>query len=326
VTTKTWDGKDGDWFTADHWSPAEVPQAGDKVVIANGEPRIKSGDPAIDDLQVTLGATDFAQPASIKAFGATFGSGFAVTVPRNSPYAALSFENATTFDGTLTAVGGQLSVKTGDGFQGSGATFIEKGATVTFMDAVPQTMTVTFGDANGTLALNDPTKFSAQITDVQPGDRIVLGRLYVAVSASYSRGQLRIFGERGRNFATLNLSEAVSPLNFYASPSGIRGSTLSTSRQRRSWGGGSGDWFDSSLWEDGVPLGATLFPSQAEPSYSAKLMPQHTAFSIPKISYSAKLAAAHRSPSRLPMQPLARERSSVREAVRNTPRIMYHRR
>jgi hypothetical protein len=96
---------------------------------------------------VTLGAADFARPASIKAFGATFGSGFAVTVPPNSPYAALSFENVTTFDGTLTAVGDQLGVKAGKGFQGSGRTFIEKGATVTFAGAVPKTQTVAFRDA-----------------------------------------------------------------------------------------------------------------------------------------------------------------------------------
>jgi hypothetical protein len=238
------------------WDPIGVPQAGDQVVIAGpGGPSISSVDPKLDDLHVTLGGTDFAQPASISASGATFGSGFAVTVLPNSPYAALSFDGSTTFDGTLSVVGGQLSVTTGTELQGSGQTFIEKGATVTFNGTMPPTQTVSFGDPNGTLVLIQSTTFGARITGVQPGDRIELGRLYIAVSASYADGKLTITGEGGAVIATLNLVEAVSPMSFYASLSGDRGSTLSTSQRRCSWNGGTGDWYDATLWTGGVPLG-----------------------------------------------------------------------
>jgi hypothetical protein len=256
MAAKTWIGKTGsDWDVSDSWNPIGVPQRGDQVVIASGGPRVKPDQPPLVDLQITLGGTDFAGPAFIKTFGARFESSVTITVPRMSPYAALYFEESTTFDGTLTVVGGQISFEAGAGFQGSGRTFIEKGATVTVTGALPKTQTVTFRDANGTLALNDPSKFSAHITGVQPGDRIVLGRLEVAVSASYGRGELQIEGELGRHIATLTLLEAISPLSFYATPSGNRGSTLSTSRQSRIWSGGSGDWYDSSLWESGVPMG-----------------------------------------------------------------------
>src|SRR5262249_33701603 len=44
-------------------------------------------------------------------------------------------------------------------------------------------------------------------------------------------------------------------MNFYASLSGDRGSTLSTSRRSCSWNGGTGDWYDATLWAGGVPLG-----------------------------------------------------------------------
>src|SRR5262249_40931526 len=148
------------------------------------------------DLQVTLGGTDFARPASINASGATFGSRFAVTVLPNAPYAALSLDS-TTFDGTLTVVGGQLSITTGTEFQGSGQTFIEKGATVTFSGAVPSNHTARFRAPNGSLVLSTPTDFAARIPGAPPGDRIALGRLYIAVSASYADGKLTITGERG---------------------------------------------------------------------------------------------------------------------------------
>src|SRR5262249_61234937 len=113
-------GPTGDWFEATSWDPKGVPQAGDEAVIADGGPSVRSSDPQpLDHLHVTLGGTDFARPASISASGATFGSAFAVTVLPNSPYAALSFDS-TTFDGTLTVVGGQLSVTTKTELQGSG--------------------------------------------------------------------------------------------------------------------------------------------------------------------------------------------------------------
>jgi len=247
VTTKTWTGKaGGDWFARGSWDPEGVPQPGDQVVIAVGGPNITSNDPKLDDLEVTLGGTEFARPASISASGATLGSAFAVTVLPNAPYAALSFDS-TTFDGKLTAVGGQLSITTGPEFQGSGQTFIEKGATVTFNGAVPSKHTVSFRDPNGTLVLSTPTSFAARITGVQPGDRIELGRLYIAVSASYADGKLTITGEGGAVIATLNLVEEISPMNFYVSLSGDRGSTLSTSRRNCTWDGGTGDWYDATL-------------------------------------------------------------------------------
>jgi hypothetical protein len=215
VTIKPWIGNtDSYWDVAGSWNPNGVPQAGDQVIIASGGPRIKPDDPPLGDLQITLGGTNFADPAFIRASGAQFQSSFTITVPRTSPYAALYFDEAT-FDGTLTVVGGQLNFQAGRGFQGSGRSFIEKGATVTFTDAVPKKQTVTFRDANGTLALNDPSEFSAQITGVQPGDRIVLGRLEVAVSASYARGELQIEGELGRHIATLRL---LSPILSSAWP------------------------------------------------------------------------------------------------------------
>src|SRR5215831_4587492 len=243
MATRTWiGGATGDWFEATSWDPKGVPQAGDEVVIADGGPSVRSSDPQpLDHLHVTLGGTDFARPASISASGATFGSAFAVTVLPNSPYAALSFDGSTTFDGTLTVVGGRLSVTTGSEFQGSGQTFIKKGATVTFNGTVPSKHTVSFRDPNGTLVLSNPTDFAARITGVQPGDRIELGHLYIAVSASYADEKLTITGEGGTVIATLNLVEQVSPMNFYASLSGDRGSTLSTSRRSCSWNGGTGD-------------------------------------------------------------------------------------
>src|SRR5262249_16384493 len=155
--------------------------------------------------------------ASISASGATFGPAFGVTVLPNSPYAAVSFDASTTFDGMLTVVGGQLNVTAGTGFLGSVQTFIEKGATVTFNGAMPSTQTISFRDPNGTLVLSNPTDFAGQITGVQPGDRIELGHLYIAVSASYANGKLTITGEGGAVIATLNLVEEVSPMNFYAS-------------------------------------------------------------------------------------------------------------
>jgi hypothetical protein len=41
-------GKDGDWSVNDSWNPAGVTQSGDQVVIASGEPSIKSGGPPLD--------------------------------------------------------------------------------------------------------------------------------------------------------------------------------------------------------------------------------------------------------------------------------------
>src|SRR5262245_32664 len=246
VATRTWiGGTSGNWFEPTSWDPNGVPQAGDEVVIADGGPTIPSSDlQPLDNLHVRLGGIDFAQPASISASGATFGSAFGVTVLPNSPYAALSFDDSTTFNGTVTVVGGQLSVTIDAELLGSGQTFIEKGATVTFNGAMASTQTVSFRDPNGTLVLTNPTDFAAQITGVQPGDRIKLGHLYIAVSASYADGKLTITGEGGAVIATLNMVEA-GPMNFYASLSGDGASTLSTSRRSCTWNGGTGDWYDA---------------------------------------------------------------------------------
>lgn len=256
MAVRTWQGPaNGAWFDPTAWSPSGVPQPGDRVVVSSGGPTVAAnGGAPLDAEQVTLGGNDFAQPATLTSDGATFGRGFAITTRSDAPYATFALAGPTVFDGTLSAIGGQVGVEAGTDLQGAGTTRIAKGATVSFTGTVPGTQTVSFLDPNGTLLLNDPASFGAQITGLQTGDRIELGGKQVATSASYADGKLTITGEGG-TIAALNVVESGGPLNLYASPFGHGGSVITTSQEKRVWDGGKGNWYDASSWQNGVPLG-----------------------------------------------------------------------
>ena len=85
MPTLTWVGSPvSDWFDPASWFPQAAPQPGDDLVIANGSANIASGDPEpIDGESIKLGSSDFANPASIDAEDASFGSKVAIPLDRN---------------------------------------------------------------------------------------------------------------------------------------------------------------------------------------------------------------------------------------------------
>ena len=231
---------------------------GDQVIIPSGGPEIKPGHPSLGELQVTLGGTDAAYPAFIKAFGARFESTFSITIPRASPWAALHLAHSTTFSGTVRAIGSHLTVTAGAGLAGSGTTFIEKGATVTFWGPVPSTQTVTFVDPNGFLSLPVPASFTARITGFQPGDVILLSET-LANAASYDPvGEVLTISNGLVLVARLNLSSKAGPLHFqtaFIPP----GTIITSSNADRTWIGGTGDWYSTQNWTT-TPPEAPSFP------------------------------------------------------------------
>jgi hypothetical protein len=262
MAVKTWIGGKGFWSTAENWEPAGVPVNGDQVVIASGEASIAAGTTDFPtSLEVTLGSQRFDRPASISAAGITLARGVTIMVDAASPYASLSFGENATFDGAINTEGGQLAINVGSGFAGAGgssATRIAKGATVAFKGvkgALPATQFVAFDDSNGTLLLSEPSTFAATITRAFPGIRIQFPKPIVAESASYAGNVLTILGQGGALIATLNLFTGMQALTFYASPFGNGGSILTTSRERRLWTGGEGDWYDAASWTNGPPIG-----------------------------------------------------------------------
>jgi hypothetical protein len=255
MADKTWIGEKGDWSNAENWEPAGVPAEGDQVVIALGEASIAAGETIPTDLQITLGSVRFDEPASIRASGTTFASKVTIVVSAAAPYATLWLADGVTFDGAIEAARAQLAVNAAPGFGGAGSTRIAKGATVSFKGAVPATHTIAFDDANGTLVLSDPSEFAATISRFFPGDRIQFLKPTVAESASYAGNTLTILGQGGPLIATITLFAAVQPLAFYATPFGNVGSILTTSRERRLWAGGDGDWYDAQSWTNGPPKG-----------------------------------------------------------------------
>jgi hypothetical protein len=258
VTTKTWIGAarrvlEPYWDVPSNWNPTGVPQMGDQVIILSGGPEIKPDHPSLGELQVTLGGTDAAYPAFIKAFGARFESTFSITIPRASPWAALHLEHSATFDGTLRAIGSQLSVTAGASLAGFGTTFIEKGATVTFWGPVPSTQTVTFVDPNGFLSLPVPASFAARITGFQPGNVIGLQGI-LANQVSYDPvGEVLTVSDDGVLVARLNLSSKGDPLHFHTAFDRFGGTIITSSNGDRTWIGGTGDWFSTENWTTAPP-------------------------------------------------------------------------
>jgi hypothetical protein len=255
VAVRTWIGKKGAWSNPGNWEPTGVPADGDQVVIASGEPSIAAGETIPADLQITLGSMRFDEPATIWAKETTFAGGVSIVVTAAAPYATLWLADGVTFNGAIRTSASQLAINAASGFAGAGSTRIAKGATVSFKGAVPATHVVAFDDSNGTLLLSEPSTFAATISRFFPGDRVQFPKPIVAESASYAGNVLTILGQGGAPIAAINLFAAVQPLAFYASPFGNGGSILTTSRERRVWAGGEGDWYDAASWTNGPPIG-----------------------------------------------------------------------
>lgn len=97
MTTRTWMGGSGDWYSATMWATLAdqtgTPVPGDIAFINGGTVTVSGTEEAasdfpLDAVQVTLGSAVELSPAAIAASDATFGQDFVITSNGAAAYAA----------------------------------------------------------------------------------------------------------------------------------------------------------------------------------------------------------------------------------------------
>ncbi|HTB47739.1 MAG TPA: Hint domain-containing protein [Acetobacteraceae bacterium] len=121
MTTRTWMGGSGDWYSATMWATLAdqtgTPVPGDIAFINGGTVAVSGTEEAadgfpLDAVQVTLGSAVELSPAAIAASDATFGQDFVITSNGAAPYAAFDTTGPTGFSGTIlaSAEGGTFNI------------------------------------------------------------------------------------------------------------------------------------------------------------------------------------------------------------------------
>jgi hypothetical protein len=116
MTTRTWNGATGDWYSAALWANG-VPVPGDVAIINSGTVEITGTDEVanrfpLDAVQVTLGSTSSVSPAIIAATDATFGNDFTIVSTGSAAYAGLDLAGPSGFSGAILAgaAGGSFTI------------------------------------------------------------------------------------------------------------------------------------------------------------------------------------------------------------------------
>jgi hypothetical protein len=121
MTTRTWTGGSGDWYTATLWTTglgaSGVPAPGDVAFVNSGTVDVSGTEEtaigtAIDGVQITLGSSNALSPAIIDATGATFGRFVTIASSGTAAYAGLDSTGPSGFSGTIlpSAAGGTFSI------------------------------------------------------------------------------------------------------------------------------------------------------------------------------------------------------------------------
>lgn len=118
MTTWVWNGGAGDWTNASNWvaqgsGEGGLPQAGDTVIIANGNPQV--GAITLQEITIVLGSSDSGNPAILTADATIFAAGTVIMNYGETAYARLEVNGETSFAGTLSpyAKGGLVTVVIG---------------------------------------------------------------------------------------------------------------------------------------------------------------------------------------------------------------------
>jgi hypothetical protein len=127
MATRTWLALSGDWYNSGLWNTVgatnSYPLPGDTVVIASGTVDLLGNEEAsiglVDGLQISLGSTQAANPATIIATEATFGHSTTVTSSGSGAFATLTAIGPTGDSGSIiaSAAGGTFTIQA-TGFDG----------------------------------------------------------------------------------------------------------------------------------------------------------------------------------------------------------------
>lgn len=100
MTVRTWSGSNGNFKTANNWSPPGTPMSGDTAIITNGSVNINKFDLTGIDVEVT--STDQNNPTTLTLHNSTIDF-FAVTTPASNdfPIADMTIRGTVTEEGTL---------------------------------------------------------------------------------------------------------------------------------------------------------------------------------------------------------------------------------
>ena len=224
MTTRYWDGGNGDWYSAALWTTLAdqtgVPGPGDVAFINGGTVAISGTAEAanvlpLDAVQVTLGSTASLGPAVIAATEATFGQKFTITSTGTAAYAGLDTTGPTGFSGTIlaAAAGGIFSIDAteADGTQAAAFVLLHGGLIdVTGGDNLVLTGSMV-SDANVTIAAgstftnNGIDRLFGGTTYIEPGATLTGTGTFEAgpgatleFESAVPASQTIAFGEAGR--------------------------------------------------------------------------------------------------------------------------------
>lgn len=190
MTTRTWTGGSGDWYSAALWTTSldasGTPVPGDIAFINSGTVAISGAEEAtngfpLDAVQVTLGAATSLSPAVIAATDATFGQNFKIVSSSTAAYAGLDTTGPTGFSGTIlaSAANGTFSIDAtaADGTQAAAFVLLHGGL-----------IDVSGGDdliLTGSMIADTSMTIAAGSTFTNDGiDRVFAGTSFIAPTAT----------------------------------------------------------------------------------------------------------------------------------------------
>jgi hypothetical protein len=181
MTTRTWFGGTGDWFTAADWltaggGSALAPQPDDSLIVASGTVSLAQG--TFDAESVALGSGN-PQFATLVASSATFGARFSISSSTVTADAALIIVGAVGYAGSIaaSAAGGDFAITATTATAGQAADFVLRtdgrisvtnGDTLSLTGRLDNNGTITVGSGS-TLLDNGTVNEADGFTEIQSG-------------------------------------------------------------------------------------------------------------------------------------------------------------
>jgi hypothetical protein len=126
MTTRTWNGGTGDWYTATDWATDVAPVPGDTVDVAGGLIEMFGTEAQVsgifDGQTVLIGGASV--EAAIGSDGARFGNSFTIETPFAYTYAAFASVGSTGYAGIIDVNGGAFEILTETSSGQAGGDFV----------------------------------------------------------------------------------------------------------------------------------------------------------------------------------------------------------
>ncbi|MGY2050815.1 S8 family serine peptidase [Methylobacterium sp. JK268] len=228
MTTRSWLGGNGNWITAENWSPSGAPRAGDFLTVKSGKPKLttdgENGYDCYDDEEVTLESG-----AGLEIAGANLGQFFVV---RTRGDATLSFTGSECVNGVILVGGNsRTTVDIAGPTGGSDALVLQTGSEIDAVGTEDAGSTIRFSgtvvlESRYRLALKSPVVNAGALTAV--GTSVEFGQLSgsgtftlqtgatLTIDAACASGQTIRFGEVGGDLRIADVADFGGAIEGFA--------------------------------------------------------------------------------------------------------------